>query len=70
MSRFIPNILKILKAYGVSLLLGVRTTLLVAITGTVVGLMLGLIVGGIRAVKLDFTASNAARMIKKVIDGL
>ena len=69
MDRFISNILKILRTYGVSLMLGVRTTLMVSLIGTVVGLILGLIVGGIRAVRLDFTASSAARVIKKVIDG-
>ena len=70
MQRFISNILKLLKTYGVSLLLGVRTTLLVAVTGTLAGLMLGLIVGGIRAVKLDFTASKAAKVFKKIIDAV
>ena len=70
MDRFISNILKILRTYGVSLMLGVRTTLLVAVIGTVAGLALGLIVGGIRAVKLDFTASPAARVCKRAIDGL
>ena len=67
---FISNILKIFRTYGTSLLLGVRTTLLVAITGTLAGLVIGLIVGGIRAIKLDFTASNASRITKKIIDGI
>ncbi|MBE6104574.1 MAG: amino acid ABC transporter permease [Erysipelotrichaceae bacterium] len=64
------NILKIFRTYGTSLLLGVRTTLLVAITGTLAGLVIGLIVGGIRAIRLDFTASNASRITKKIIDGI
>ena len=67
---FISNILKIFRTYGTSLLLGVRTTLLVAITGTLAGLVIGLIVGGIRAIRLDFTASNASRIAKKIIDGI
>ena len=67
---FISNILKIFRTYGTSLLLGVRTTLLVAITGTLAGLVIGLIVGGIRAIRLDFTASNASRITKKIIDGI
>ncbi len=67
---FITNILKIFRTYGTSLLLGVRTTLLVAITGTLAGLFIGLIVGGIRAIRLDFTASNASRITKKIIDGI
>lgn len=67
---FISNILKIFRTYGTSLLLGVRTTLLVAITGTLAGLVIGLIVGGIRAIRLDFTASDASRITKKIIDGI
>ena len=67
---FISNILKIFRTYGTSLLLGVRTTLLVAITGTLAGLVIGLIVGGIRAIRLDFTASNASRITKKIVDGI
>ncbi|MBQ2685619.1 MAG: amino acid ABC transporter permease [Erysipelotrichaceae bacterium] len=70
MVLFISNILKIFRTYGTSLLLGVRTTLLVAITGTLAGLVIGLIVGGIRAIRLDFTASNASRITKKIIDGI
>ena len=67
---FISNILKIFRTYGTSLLLGVRTTLLVAITGTLAGLVIGLIAGGIRAIRLDFTASDASRITKKIIDGI
>ena len=67
---FISNILKIFRTYGTSLLLGIRTTLLVAITGTLAGLVIGLIVGGIRAIRLDFTASDASRITKKIIDGI
>ena len=70
MQRFVSNILKLLKTYGVSLLLGVRTTLLVAVIGTLAGLILGLIVGGIRAVKLDFTASRASKAFKRIIDAI
>ena len=67
---FISNILKIFRTYGTSLLLGIRTTLLVAITGTLAGLVIGLIVGGIRAIRLDYTASDASRITKKIIDGI
>ncbi len=51
-------------------MLGVQTTLIVALTGTIFGLVLGLIVGGFRAVKLDFTASPAARFCKGFFDVL
>ncbi|MCR5526588.1 MAG: amino acid ABC transporter permease [Lachnospiraceae bacterium] len=49
-------------------MLGVRTTLVVALTGTVLGLLLGLFVGGFRAVKLDFTASPASHFLKGFFD--
>ncbi len=65
---FIANCIEILTKYGSSLLIGVRTSLLVALTGTAFGLVLGLIVGGFRAVKLDFTAGAAARFWKKLFD--
>ncbi len=65
---FISNCTDILTTYGPSLWLGVRTTLIIAITGTILGLILGLLVGGFRAVKLDFTASGAARFFKKLGD--
>jgi putative lysine transport system permease protein len=65
---FFQNIADVLSKYGSSLMLGVRTTLLVSITGTVFGLLLGLLVGGLRAVKLDYTAGLPARIIKKIFD--
>lgn len=65
---FISNCVEILSKYGTSLLLGVRTTLIVSLSGTAFGLILGLIVGGFRAARLDFTASAAARFGKKLFD--
>jgi putative lysine transport system permease protein len=65
---FIQNCYEILSKYGSSLLLGVRTTLIVALTGTAFGLILGLLVGGFRAAKLDLTAGAAAKFFKKLFD--
>lgn len=70
MSTFITNVLKILNTYGSSLWLGVKTTLLVALTGTILGLLIGLLVGGFRAIKLDHTASKSSRVIKRIIDAI
>lgn len=70
MSSFIANILKILNTYGASLWLGVKTTLLVALTGTILGLLIGLLVGGFRAIKLDETASSGAKAAKRIIDAI
>lgn len=52
------------------MLLGVRTTLFIAVSGTLAGLVIGLIVGAIRAIRLDFTASRTARVTKRIIDCL
>lgn len=65
---FFKNIADIISQYGSSLLVGVRTTLLVSLTGTLFGLILGLLVGGIRAIRLDYTASAPARFFKKLFD--
>ena len=60
--------LEILTKYFPSFLLGIRTTLIVAILGTLIGLIIGLFIGGIRAVKLDKTASKSIYIVKKIID--
>ena len=60
--------LEILSRYHLSFLLGIRTTLIVALSGTMIGLCIGLLVGGVRAIKLDKTASNFNKVLKKVID--
>ena len=65
---FINNCLDILNKYGPSIILGVETTLLVSLTGTFFGLILGLLVGGLRAVKLDYTAGPVVRFFKKLLD--
>ncbi|MEE3421055.1 MAG: amino acid ABC transporter permease [Lachnospiraceae bacterium] len=65
---FFQNCAEILNKYGTSLLLGVRTTLIVSLTGTAFGLILGLVVGGFRAAKLDYTAGPVAVFFKKLFD--
>ena len=60
--------LEILSKYYLSFLLGIRTTLIVALSGTLIGLIIGLLVGGIRAIKLDKTASSFNKVSKRIID--
>ncbi len=60
--------IEILKKYFPSFLLGIRTTLIVAISGTLIGLLIGLFVGGIRAIRPDKTAKKSLRICKKIID--
>ena len=54
----------------ISLALGVQTTLIVSLTGTFFGLILGLLVGGFRAAKLDYTAGPVAVFFKKFFNAL
>ena len=64
----LDNCIKILVKYYPSFLLGIRTTLIVALSGTLIGLCIGLLVGGARAIKLDKTASGFNKTAKKIID--
>ena len=68
MSSFLSVCLSILRTYGPSFLLGVRTTLLVSLSGTMIGLGIGLLAGGFRAVKPDYTVSPVRRFLKKLFD--
>ncbi len=66
--EFITNCIDILTQYWPSFFLGIKTTLLIALSGTIIGLALGLLVGGIRAIKLDKSASSSIKIIKKIYD--
>lgn len=59
-------ILKMITQDYTSILLGVKNTLIVALSGTVIGLMIGLIVGGIKAIQVDKTASPMVKSLKKI----
>lgn len=65
---FFENIQKIIQLYWPSLLLGTKTTLIISLTGTIFGLIIGLFVGGIRAIKLDRQAPASTRFAKKTFD--
>jgi len=67
---FISNVLDILNKYGSSLLLGVKTTLVVSLIGTIFGLLIGLLVGGFKAIELDKNASSLLKVLKKIVDGI
>lgn len=67
---FFENIAKILSRYGTTLLSAVQNTVVLALVGTGCGFLLGLLVGGLRAVKLDYTASPASKGLKKFFDVL
>lgn len=60
--------LEILIKYWPSFLLGIRTTIIISLIGTIIGFLIGLVVGGFRAIKLDKTAPNYLKVIKKIAD--
>lgn len=68
MIEFFTTCLNIFIKYWPSILLGIRTTLIIALLGTFLGLGLGLIVGGLKAIQLDKNAPSSARIIKKIYD--
>ncbi len=66
----LENCIRILVRYYPSFLLGIRTTLIVSLSGTLIGLAIGLLVGGFRAIRLDKTASKGKKCLKNAIDAL
>ena len=62
--------LEIILRYYPSFLLGIRTTLLVAVSGTFIGLLIGLLVGGLRAIRPDKTAATGRKICKQIYDVL
>ena len=68
MIEFFTICINICIKYWPSILLGIRTTLIIAFLGTFLGLGLGLIVGGLKAIQLEKNAPKSAKIIKKIYD--
>jgi putative lysine transport system permease protein len=66
--KFADACLSIVARYWPSLWLGVKTTLLISLSGTVFGLLIGLVVGGLRAIRVEGTATSGAKILKTVYD--
>ena len=64
--EFVNNVIALFVRYWPSLLLGIQTTLIVALSGTVIGLAIGLLIGGLRALKADRTAPVYVKILKKI----
>ena len=64
----LANCIRILAKYYPSFLLGIRTTLIVSFSGTLIGLLIGLLTGGFRAIRLDKTATQRNRYFKNILD--
>lgn len=60
--------LEIIIKYWPSFLFGVKTTLLIALLGTGIGFIIGLFVGGVRAIKLDKNTPKYLVVLKRILD--
>ena len=65
---FFRQVLDILQKYWPSMAIGIQNTLIISLTGMIIGLVIGLFVGGLRAIRLDYTASKSALIGKKILD--
>lgn len=68
--EFIKLCVSIISKNYLSILLGVRITLFLSILGTLFGFVIGLFVGGIRSIKLDFNEPSYKKNIKKFFDAI
>jgi putative lysine transport system permease protein len=68
--KFIDTCISIILRYWPSLFLGIKTTLLISLTGTLIGLLIGLFIGGLRAIKVEETAPPLGKAVKKCYDFL
>lgn len=64
----LPAAIEIFNRYWPSFFLGVKTTLLISLTGTIIGLFIGLIIGGIRAIKKEPRDSFLVKLFKTVLN--
>lgn len=65
---FLETALNIFTKYKVLFFNGVKITLLLAITGTIFGLLIGLVVGAIRAITLEERSSKFLKICKNFLD--
>ena len=65
---FISTCIEIFTEYYPTILLGVKVTISLAIPGTIIGIILGLLVGGTRSINLDKNSNIVIVVIKKIFD--
>lgn len=67
---FFNTVAKIVEKYGLMFLQGAGTTLLIAITGTIIGFAIGLGIGIVRTVPVDAKSSPVKRVLLKIVNGI
>ena len=65
---FFDTVAKIIEKYGAMFLQGAGTTLLIAITGTLIGFAIGLGIGVVRTIPLDAKSSPVKRFLLKIVN--
>ena len=53
--------------YLPSFMMGLKFTIIIAFTGTIIGLFIGLFIGGIRAIKIESTDNQLKKIFKRLI---
>lgn len=66
---FFDTVARIVEKYGLMFLQGAGTTLLIAITGTIIGFAIGLGIGIVRTIPLDAKSSPVKRVLLKIVNG-
>ncbi len=67
---FFDTVAKIVEKYGLMFLQGAGITLLIAITGTIIGFAIGLGIGIVRTVPVDAKSSPVKRVLLKIVNGI
>ncbi len=67
---FFDTVARIIEKYGVMFLQGAGTTLLIAITGTLIGFAIGLGIGVVRTIPLDAKSSPVRRFLLKLVSAI
>ena len=70
MLEFLSGLYAIIIRFWPSILLGVRTTITLAVIGTSLGLIIGLVIGGLKAIKPDHNSPSWVKVIKRIYDVL
>jgi len=65
--EFLQKAFQLFNEYSSLFLYGIRITLLISLSGTIIGLVIGLFVGGIRAVKIEIRDKRLIKISKKCI---
>lgn len=70
MASFFEKVAEIAQRYWPLFWAGTKVTLIISLTGTIIGLAIGLVVGSVRAIKAEPRDSLGTRVLKRVVHAL